>query len=231
MPRMTLIFGLATLLASLAAVEGLPGKSTHAKQEARSPGAATTIDGIAARIEDDIIAESEVQELAAFQILVDGSAKPRAELIRELADQWIVRGEAAAAKFGPPSEEDVGRAYSQLVGQFPSPAEFERRRAAAGLSQTAVRRMLSQQLYLSRFLDFRFRPAAEVSSAQVRDYYGREFVPQLQARGEKAPSLESVQDTIREVLIQRAINARAQQWLDDTRKGLTIDALPEGDAP
>ena len=41
-----------------------------------------TVDAVAARIEDDILTESEVRELAAFQQLVDGHAKPRADLIR-----------------------------------------------------------------------------------------------------------------------------------------------------
>ena len=51
------------------------------------------IDGVAARIEDDIITESEVRELAAFQNLVDGKAKSRDELLRELA---LLRGEEQA---------------------------------------------------------------------------------------------------------------------------------------
>ena len=55
-----------------------------------------TVDGIAARIEDDIITESEVRELSAFQELVEGKPKPRSEIIKELANQWIVRGETAA---------------------------------------------------------------------------------------------------------------------------------------
>jgi hypothetical protein len=63
---------------------------------AGSPGSsgssgAQQVDGVAVRIEDDIITESEVRELAAFQMLVDGKTKPRAELIRELSDQWLIR--------------------------------------------------------------------------------------------------------------------------------------------
>ena len=38
--------------------------------------------------------ESDVRELAGFQELVDGHSKSRDELIRELAGEWIVRGEA-----------------------------------------------------------------------------------------------------------------------------------------
>jgi hypothetical protein len=183
------------------------------------------VDGIAARIEDDILAESEVNELAAFQTVVDGHSKSRDELIRELADQWIVHGEAAATKYPEPSTQDVDNAYAQLEKQFPSPQEFKNRCAALGLTEAAARRLLSQQLYLSRFLDFRFRPAAQVDGQQVAAYYQDDFAPQLQKRGQPVPPLEDVEDTIREVLIQRAISDRATTWLDETRERLRIDVI------
>jgi len=186
------------------------------------------IDGIAARIEDDIITESEVRELAAFQQLVDGKAKSRLEVIRELGDQWMIRGEANAAKFPPPSAETVDQAYEQFVKQFPSREEFERRYRAAGLTEAGIRRMLQEQIYLSRFLDYRFRPAAQVDDKQVQAYYDNEFSPQLKARGEPVPPLEDVEDTIREVLIQRAINDRSTKWLDQTREQLKLDIVTQG---
>jgi hypothetical protein len=199
---------------------------------AGSPPAAgrnpVTIDGIAARIEGDIIANSEVNELAAFQQLVDGQSKSRQELIRELADQWIVRQEATASGYSQPPKEDVNRAYEQLVKQFSSPEEFNRRCAAIGLSDEAIRRMLEQQLYLSRFLDRRFRPAAQVTQEQIEAYYENEFVPQLKARNETVPPLDDVDETIREVLIQRAINERAEKWLNDTRERLKIQIVSPG---
>jgi len=189
------------------------------------------VDGVAARIEDDIITESEVRELGAFQQLVQGSAKARAELIRELADQWVVRGEIETAKFPPPSAADADRAYLQLEKQFGSPEEFAKRRAAAGISESAVRRLLQEQLYLSRFLDFRFRPAAQIDPKQIEAYYNDDFVPQLRAKNQAIPPLEDVDDTIREVLVQRAINERATQWLDDTRSRLRIDVVNHGAQP
>lgn len=224
-----LIFGL------LAAGLGSPGKPATAQPQSTPvqaapafPGVPRTIDGIAARIEDDIITESEVRELAAFQQLVDGRSKSREEIIRELADQWVVRQEAAATSYREPREEEVDLAYEQLVKQFSSPAEFQNRLDAAGLSEAAVRRMLKQQLYLSRFLDYRFRPAAQVEQKQVEAFYQDEFVPQLKQRGATVPPLEDVEDTIREVLVQRAINERAAKWLDETRERLKIDIVPPG---
>jgi hypothetical protein len=192
---------------------------------------AQVIDGVAARIEDDVITESEVRELSAFQKLVDGQPKPRIEVIKELADQWIVRGEVSAAKYPRPSKEEVDRAYAQFMGQFPSPQEFIAKCANAGLTEASLRRLIEEQLYLSRFLDYRFRPAAQVDEKQIEAYYRDDFAPPLKSRGEVVPPLEKVEDTIREVLIQRAINERAAKWLDDTRERLKIDIVMEGNAP
>jgi hypothetical protein len=203
----------------------------QAQSSAAAPGGGQLVDGVAARIEDDIITESEVRELGAFQQLVEGSAKPRTERIRELADQWIVRGEIATAKYPPPTSEDVDRARALLTSQFPSPEDFDKRCVAAGLSDAAVRRMLAQQLYLSRFLDYRFRPAAQIDAKQIEAYYRDEFTPQLKARNQPVPGLDDVDETIREVLVQRAISDRAAQWLDDTRSRLKIDVVSNGAQP
>jgi len=222
------ILAMAISLQALAASSANAQNGSYSTIASATPsvaGNSQTVDGIAARIDDDILTESEVRELGAFQTLVDGQAKSRAELIRELEDQWVVRGEATAATYPEPSAEDVDRAYSQLEKQFASPAEFSQRCAAAGLSEAAVRRLLQQQLYLSRFLDFRFRPAAQVTDSQIEDYYKNEFAAPLQKRGQPVPALEDVSDTIREVLVQRAISDRATAWLDDTRGRLQIDVL------
>jgi len=227
MRSVILIFGLFALLFR-------PGTSAAEAQTPPFPAPQSShsggvqVDAIAVRIEDDVLTESEVRELAGFQQLVDGRAKDDAAILRELADQWIVRGEANTAKYPHPSPADVDRAYAQLVKQFPSAEDFLARCAAAGLTEAAVRRMLEQQLYLSRFIDFRFRPAAQVDDKQVEIYYNEEFAPQLKARGQEIPPLDSVADTIREVLIQRGINDRATKWLDDARSHLKIDVESPG---
>jgi hypothetical protein len=229
MIRTAIIFGLL-------AMEGFSASRAAAQAHSKPvvpgvfvPGDSVTIDGIAARIEDSIITDSEVRELGAFQQLVDGHSKTRDEIIHELADQWVVRQEAAATNYKQPSGEAVDRAYHQLEKQFGSPAQFQDRLAAAGLSESAVRRLLQQQLYLSRFLDYRFRPAAQVSDKQIRSYYDDEFVPELKKRHETVPPLDDVEDTIREVLIQRAIDDRSAKWLDETRARLKIEIVQPGD--
>ena len=238
MRRALLIFGLLAWSVGFAANRA--GAQTDAYSELPpAPGAASAsgssvslgaqqVDGVAARIEDDIITESEVRELGAFQMLVDGKSKARVELIRELSDQWLIRTEATATKYPQVPVADVDRAYAEFEKQFPSPEEFQKRRTAAALTEAAVRRMVAQQLYLSRFIDYRFRPEAQVSDEQVEAYYRDEFSPQLKARNETVPSLDDVDDPIREVLIQRAISDRAAKWLSESRDRLKIDIVAQG---
>jgi hypothetical protein len=209
----------------------------NARRQETGPQASTpeagqteTIDAIAVRIESDIITDSEVEELAAYQKLVDGKSKPRADVVRELIDQWIVRGEATAAQYPEPSTAEVDGAYAQLQKQFPSPEAFKNRCAQLQLDDAAVRSILEQQLYLARFLDFRFRPAAQVDPQQVKAYYQTQLAPRLKAQGEKVPPLEDVESEIREVLVQQEIDTLSKQWLDDTRSGLSIDILPPGES-
>ena len=231
MSRISIIFAciawIAILATNIASAQSA-GASSLGGIASDSP---QSVDGVAARIEDDILTESEVRELAAFQILVDGQAKPRVELIRELGDQWVVRGEAEATKYPQPPPDDVDRAYARLAARFSSPEEFKNRCTAVRLTETQVRRMLAQQLYLSRFLDYRFRPAAQVDQSQIEAYYNGEFAKQLKSRGQPVPPLDDVEDTIREVLVQRAISERSAQWLDETRARLKIDVMPQGDRP
>ena len=189
---------------------------------------AVLVDAIAARIEDDIITESEVRELSAFQVLVEGHAKPRNKVISELIDQWIIRTEANAALFPHPADVEVNRELERLQQQFKSPEALNARLRELGLDERAVRRLLRQELFLTRFLDYRFRPTEQVDQKQIEDYYHQELAPQLAARGQPVPPLKEVENQIREVLVQREINDRATRWLDDSKSRLKIDVSPGG---
>jgi len=185
------------------------------------------VDGIAARIEGDIITESEIDELAAFQRLVEGKAGDRNDIILELSDQWIVENEAQNAHFSKPSADDVNEALTSLAKQVGPDASFEQKIAQAGLTPTAVRRELELQIYLNRYLDYKFRAVSQVSEKQIQDYYQGEFARQVRAKGQALPPLEDVHAEIHRLLTERIITDRATKWLDDTRSRLRLEILPK----
>lgn len=189
------------------------------------------VDRIVARVQDDIVTLSEVRELGSYQQLVQDRAASDDRLLAQLLEQWIVNAEATAARFPRPSEAEVNGELNRLEKQFASPDAYRARLQQLELSPTAVRRLVERQLYLTRYLDYKFRPAAQLDAAAIEKYYREQLVPLLAARGQAAPPLESVQDQIRELLVQREISERAARWLEETRSRLRIELQLREDAP
>jgi hypothetical protein len=187
---------------------------------------AQIIDGIVARIEDDIITLSELRELRAYQQLVDGHSQSDDDLRSELIEQWIVSNEAAGAHFPLPAATEVDREYNRIQNSFPNTAAFEQRLAAVGLTQEDLRRVVTRQIYLARYLDYKFRPSVQVDNAAIGNYYRDHLVPQLQAQGQPAPPLADVTNQIRELLVEQGVNDRTAAWFDETKPRLKIELEP-----
>lgn len=187
-----------------------------------------TIDGIAARIGNNVVTDSEVRQLEDYQRLIDGQAQSRAKVVQELVDQWIVRSEAAMTKFPHPSASEVTREFQTLAKQFPSAEEFRARLAKASLTPNEVRQVLERQIYYVRFLDYKFHAATQVTSAQIEEYYETNLTPQLKKQGRPVPPLKQVDAQIRQLLTQEEVNVKAAQWLEEAKARLRIVVQPSG---
>lgn len=185
------------------------------------------VDRIVARVEDDIITLSEMHELAAYQQLVEGQSEPEPGLLDKLIEQWALGNEAQAAQFPPPSDADVNRELEAIESRFPSPQAYAERLMAVWLTPEGVRRMVAKQVYLARFLDYRFRAAIQVEEYAIAQYYSEKLVPALAARQQAVPPLEAVSGQIREVLVEQAISERAAVWFEETKLRLRIEIAPE----
>jgi parvulin-like peptidyl-prolyl isomerase len=216
MLRAPIAFGLVILLTLCAATE---------------LSAQEVLDRIAARVENDIILLSDVRALARYQQLVDSKSESDAQILDRLIDQWIVRNEAETARFPRPTEDDVTRGVERVQKSFPSAQEFEARKKQIGLTDSDIRNMVSSQLYLTNYLDSRFRPSAKIEPKEVQDFYDKAVIPRAQARGQEPPSLDAARDYIREALTQRSINEQAERWLNESRGRVHVEKLREQGAP
>lgn len=190
---------------------------------------ARVVDRIVAHIEDDIILQSQVRELGAFQELIEGHAESNDKLLNELIEQWVVETEATASHFPQPAQSEVDRELARLKQQFGSPEKYASRLNELGLSAGQVREMLSRQIYEERYVDYKFRPSVQVEPADIDAYYQKELVPDLAKKKQPAPSRGAVENQIREVLIQRGISDQTAKWLDDTKSRLKIEIeTPDG---
>ena len=181
------------------------------------------VDRIVARIEGDIILLSQVRELGAFQQLVDGKSESDDGLLAELIEQWIVQTEATQSRFPQPAQSEVDRELARLVAQFASPEAYGGKLRDLGLTPTQVRQLLARQIYIERYIDYKFRPSVQIKSQDVQNYYQNELLPELLKKNEPAPSRADVEGQILELLTQRAITDLATKWLDDTKSHLKIE--------
>jgi len=183
------------------------------------------IDRIVARVETDIILLSDVRQLNRYQVFLDGKAQSDADILNRLIDQWIVRSEANVARFPQPSDDDVNRSIERLKRSFSSPEEFQERQKQSGISDDEIRRFVRVQLYLSNYLDSRFRPAIQVDEKAIDEFYKTRVVPRAESRGQTPPTLENARDFIQEALVQRAINEQADRWLKESRTRVRVEIM------
>lgn len=187
------------------------------------------VDRIVARVENDIILLSDVRALSRYQQFLDGKSESDGQILDRLIDQWIVRTEADASHSPHPSDADIDRAVSRVRNSFASEQEYEERKNQSGLTDQDVRNMAASQLYLSNYLDSRFRSSVQIDPKAVEDFYQSAVVPRAKARGQEPPTLDAARDSIQEALIENGINQQADQWLKEGRQRLHIEKfLDEG---
>lgn len=181
------------------------------------------VDRIVARVENDVILLSDVRALSRYQQFLDGKSETDAQILDRLIDQWIVRTEADVSHSPRPSEADIDRGLSRVRNSFGSEEGYEARRKQAGLSEQDVRAMVASQLYLSNYLDSRFRPAVQIDPKEIEDFYQTAVVPRAKARAQDPPTLDAARDTIQEALIQNGINQQAELWLKESHLRLHVE--------
>jgi parvulin-like peptidyl-prolyl isomerase len=186
-------------------------------------GAQEIVDRIVARVENDIILLSDIRALSRYQLFLDGKSETDAQILERLIDQWIVRTEASVSRFPQPSDADIDRELERVQKSFASKEEFEARRKQIGLSAAEIREMVAAQLYLSNYLDSRFRPGVQIDPKTIDDFYEKSVVPRAKARGQEPPPLDTARDFIQEALVQRGINDQADQWLIESKARLHIE--------
>jgi parvulin-like peptidyl-prolyl isomerase len=217
----------ACVFVRLLAVIALAGAICERPLSARAASAQEVIDRVAARIENDIILLSDVQQLGRYQKLVDGKSEDEAKLLDRLIDQWVVQNEADASRFPHPSDAEIEQSLATLKKSFASPQEYEERKKQSGLSDAEVRDKIATQLYLTNYLESRFRPSAQVDAKAIEEFYKTAVLPRAKARGQEPPSLEASRDVIQDALVQQSIDSQADQWLKESRARIHVERLLE----
>lgn len=201
--------------------------ATVMARPAQARGSQEIVDRVVARVENDVILLSDIRELSRYQQFVDGQSESAGQILDRLIDQWIVRTEAEVARAPHPSDADIQKSLHRLRSSFSSEQEYQARKQQAGLSDQEISAMAAAQLYLGTYLDSRFRPAVQIESKAIEDFYHHAVVPRAKERGQEPPTFEAARELIAEALVQQGINEQAERWLKESRLRLHIENLLE----
>lgn len=218
-----------TILIFVCLMSAITAERVMAVPQSRPEG--RVVDRIVARIEGDIILESQVRELGAFQTLIEGHAESDDKMLAELIEQWIVQTEASESHFPEPAQSEIDRELGRLTAQFGTSDAYSAKLKELGLSADEVRQLLVRQIYIERYLDYKFRPSVQIESADIDAYYQKELLPELVKKNQAPPSRAEVNEQIRELLVQQGISDLTAKWLDETKSRLKIEIAASDSKP
>lgn len=92
-----------------------------------------------------------------------------------------------------------------------------------GLQESELISYLRLQDSILQFVNFRFRPFANVAPEDIRNYYQDKLIPQLKHAGAPLPALDEVSTKIEEILKEEKVNALLDQWMTSLKKDSRIE--------
>lgn len=191
---------------------------------------AAIIDRIAVTLDNQVITASEIiLEIRITAFLngdaLDFSPEARRKAANRLIEQELIRKEMQVGRYTSSSPEEVEPMLKQIQTQrFPSAGEYHEALAKYGVSEEQLKSHLLWQLTLLRFIEIRFRPAVEVTDAQIQAYFNQN-VAELQKRAgtSRNLTLDDVRAQIRDILTEQGADKQLDEWLAEVRKRTRIE--------
>jgi hypothetical protein len=182
---------------------------------------AEVLDRVAVSIGNQVITESQlIQEIRLDSFLNNEPPSFSPAAMRAAAnlliDQKLVRKEMEMGRYPSAAPEEAAAMIQKLVKSRP---DFDKELTAAGIGLDDLQQHLLWGLTLAHFVGLRFRPAVQVTTGDVEQYYREQFSPQT--------PLSDVRARITEILQAERSDGALDAWLKDTRAHTTIEYQKE----
>ncbi len=147
-----------------------------------------------------------------------------------LINQRLFALEAERVPRAAPTQTEINAEIKDVLAQFPSTAEFEKRLRVVGFSSVKdenFERMMEQRVSIKKYLDFRFRSFVVITSEDEAKYYRETYVPEFRKRnpGLLMPPLDEKRKEINSFLIEQKVESDIEGFLDFAKRRSEIIVL------
>lgn len=149
-----------------------------------------------------------------------------------IINQRLIALEAERLPRSEPTEAEIQAKIKDVLADFPSTAEFERRLRIVGFDSVKddnFERMMAQRVKIEKYLDFRFRSFVVITPEDEQKYYRETFVPDFRRRypGVLVPTLDEKRVEINQILTEEKIARDIETFLDESKRRAEIVILSE----
>jgi hypothetical protein len=186
---------------------------------------AETIDRIAVSVANRVITTSDIDRqirVAAFLsgVKPDFSAATKKTMADHLVEYTLVRLEIETSHYPVHAASEIEPALAEFKQQYyKSDAEYHAALAQYGITEEDLRNELLRERTLNGFLEVRFKPAVQVTDADIQAYFEKNFAA--------GSSMEENRDRIEQALTDQRIDQEVNAWLERTRSRNEIVYHPE----
>lgn len=208
--------------------------------EAQTAPAQEVVDKTVATVDDavgqpELITYSDLLWQLALQPGVSLTPPSSEDLNRALQltiNQRLIALEAERLPRSEPTEAEIDRKIKDVLANFPSTAEFERRLRIVGFDSVRddnFERMMAQRVKIEKYLDFRFRSFVVITPEDETRYYRETFVPDFRSRfpGLIVPTFDEKRAEISQILTEEKIARDIEAFLDESKRRAEVVILSE----
>jgi hypothetical protein len=153
--------------------------------------------------------------------------------LRRVIDQRIFALEAERIPRAAPTDKEIEAKINEILGYFPSMAEFERRLNIVGFKSVKdpnFERIISDRVAIDKYLDFRFRSFIVITAEDEAKYYRDVYLPDFKRRNPDAsgwPTLDSKRTEINKLLTEERVASQMETFLDEAKRRVEVVILSE----
>lgn len=195
------------------------------------PAPAETLDRVVASVGNLAITSSDVEAEYRFELFLKGAspaplldAATFERICDRLIEQKLLAQEAEADGVdGAELLEGAKQALGEVHRQYSGEEAYQTALRALGSTEEQVLNGLQDQVLTLQLIDQRLRPAAWVERPEIEDYYAKTFLKDFTQRNPgPAPSVDDVEEQIREILVQQKIDKLLAAWLAELKTGRRV---------
>jgi parvulin-like peptidyl-prolyl isomerase len=191
------------------------------------PAAAVTIDRVAAVVDRQAIAVSEVSQMVETRFFGRAAGQSEDAFRHAVLDNLIAQAlrYRDVERFGAQDipKDSIEARLQVIENRFASPAEFAAALQRAELTADEFRALIKRQLQVEAYIQERFAPLVFIPNEDIDAYYKGTWSEQRRARGLPIPPIEDVREEIRALLRSDRLQREVETWTTQLRTRANVD--------